>query len=424
MQASVEGSDLIAAFVTRRYCINESTAFDAVDASCAELPPVSRGIPMRSITRKALVVAVAALPAQLLAQGLTIQSVTDVRFQGALGTFMNMAAKFGGGGTPHDAPTTTYLSGHKLRTESGTTATIIDADAGRFTTIDNKAKTYQSFTFDDMAEIMRRAQESAKADAAKQTPSPKAAAKSSTDPKGDVNVKYRVETDRPGDHEKIAGYNAERIFLTIYIDAEATPENGKTEQAGSLVLLLDQWISKDAPQSAAMAEFRQAYAQKAGQAFKAQTQSLSAAFNAEPRLKGGLEAASKEMAKLQGTPLRSTMYFTLVPPTAPFDRKLALSDVAASNAKEDKANAEEKPKGGGGFGGMIGKLKAAAEEANKQDKQGDKKGDKTSNDPPKQTTIVTMKDEVRSITPGPVSADLFAPPAGYREIKRQMPPAN
>ena len=73
----------------------------------------------------------------------------------------------------------------------------------------------------------------------------------------------------------------------------------------------------------------------------------------------------------------------------------------------------------GGFGGLVGKLKAAAEEANKADK-----GDKKSSAPPKQETIATMKDEVSSITSGPISADLFAPPAGYREVKRQMPQSN
>jgi hypothetical protein len=312
----------------------------------------------------------------------------------------------------HDIPTTTYLSGHKLRTESNNTATIIDADAGRITTVDNKAKTYSSFTFDEMAEMMRRAQESAKQEQAKEAANPK---KSSQDPKGDVKWKYKAETDRPGQREKIAGYDAERIFLTVTVEAEATPEGGQTEQAGSLVLLLDQWISKDAPQSAAMAEFSRAYSQKAGQAFKSQTASLQAAFAAEPRMKGGLEAAAKEMAKIQGTPLRSMMYFTLLPPGLQFDRKLAMNEVSAAAAVADKAKADEKPKGGG-FGGLIGKMKAAADEANKQ---GDK-SDKKISQPPKQETIATTKDEVSNITTGPISADLFGPPAGYREVKRQL----
>ena len=95
---------------------------------------------MRSTIRKTLALAVAVFPAPLLAQGLTIQSITDVRFHGGLGTLMNIASKFGGGSL-HDMPTTTYLSGHKIRSESGNTATIIDVDAGRMIAIDNKAKT-------------------------------------------------------------------------------------------------------------------------------------------------------------------------------------------------------------------------------------------------------------------------------------------
>ena len=370
------------------------------------------GITMRSTIRKTLALAVAVFPAPLLAQGLTIQSITDVRFHGGLGTLMNIASKFGGGSL-HDMPTTTYLSGHKIRSESGNTATIIDVDAGRMIAIDNKAKTYSSMTFDEMAEMMSRAQESAKQEQAKQDANPK---KTSKDPKTDIKWKYKAEVDRPGQREKIAGYNAERIFLTVTVEAEATPEGGKTEEVGSLVLLLDQWISKDAPQSEAMAEFSRAYAQKAGQSFKSQTQALQAAFAAEPRMKGGLEAASKELAKIQGVALRSMMYFTLVPAGIPFNRSLALNEVSASIAN-DKAKTEDKPKGGG-FGGFVGKLKAAAEEANKADK-----GDKKSSAPPKQETIATMKDEVSSITSGPISADLFAPPAGYREVKRQLPPS-
>ena len=364
---------------------------------------------MQSTARRVLVLTIATLPAPLLGQGLTIKSITDARFYGGLGAVVDIAAKFGGA-KMHDLPTTTYLSGHKLRTESGHTATIIDADAGRFISIDNDAKTYSSITFDDMAEAMRRAQASAKQDQAKAAASPKQASK---DPKGDVNMKYKVDADRPGQHERIAGYDAERMFLTITMEAEATPEGGKTEQVGSIVLLIDQWISKEAPQSAAMADFQRAYAQKAGQAFKSQTQALQAAFAGDPRLKGGLEAASKEMAKVAGTPMRSTIYFTLVPAGMQFDRKLALNDVSASNAKDAKSAAEDKPKGGG-FGGLVGKFKAAAEEANKNADNSNKK----SSEPAKQGTLATVKDEVSSVTPGPVSADLFAPPAGYREVKR------
>jgi hypothetical protein len=421
MQACAEVSDgrrpdVIAAVATQRYSISQERNSKRTVYRRRALSPDTEVTPMRLTTRHALTLAMAALPTPLFSQGLTIQSVNDIRFLGSLGTLVNMAARFGGGGNMHDIPTTTYLSGHKMRTESENTATIIDADAGRFITIDNAKKTYSSMTFDEMAEIMRQAQEGAKQEQAKRANEPKSSSSSSksTDKKTDLNVKYKVETDRPGDREKIAGYNAERMFLTITMEGEAKEEGKQAEQVGSMVLLIDNWISKDAPQSQAMAEFQRAYAQKAGEAFKEQAKGLQAAFNVNPQLKGGLEAASKEMAKLQGTPLRSRVYVTLVPPNTPFDRKLALGDASAGEAA---AKAEDaKPKSGGGFGGLVGKLKAAAEEANKQDKNDKNK----SSEPPKQGTIMTMKNEVQTITTGPVSADLFGPPAGYREIKRPL----
>jgi hypothetical protein len=371
------------------------------------------GATMRAITRGVFVsfaFIVATLPARLMSQGVTVQSVTDVRFQGALGTMMNLASKFGGGGNMHDLPTTTYISGHKLRTESGNTASIIDADAGRLIGIDHKQKSYTSLTFDQMADAMRQAEQSQKEAAAKQAGTPKST-KASDTPKGDVNFKYHVDVDRPGQHENIAGYSSERMFMTITIEGEATPEGQKTEQVGSLVFLLDQWIAKDAPQAKAMAEFQRAYAQKVGKAFAEQKQSLQAAFNSDPRIKVGFEAAAKEMAKVEGTPLRSVIYVTLVPAGMQFDRKLALNDVAAGEKADKAASSDDKPKSGG-FGGLIGKVKAAAEQANKQ-------GDNKSSDaPPKQATLMTMKDEVRSISLGAVGADMFAPPAGYRQSNR------
>lgn len=355
---------------------------------------------MRAAIRTALLLAVASLPAPLLGQGLTVQSTVDTRLQGALGTIANIAGRLGGTNM-HDIPQTTYVSGHKLRTESANTATIIDADAGRILTIDNKERTYTSMTFEELATAMRTAQQNARSGAMQSSGA--SAPSDASGSKSEMNVKYKVETDRTGQVESIAGYDAERMLLTITLQAEATPESGKSEEVGSLVLLLDQWISKDAPQAAAMVEFQRAYAKKAGKVFKDQVQGVQSIFAADPRLKGGLEAATIEMGKLQGTPLRTVMYFTLVPAGSAFDRAAALTDGKA-------ATPDDKPKGGGGLGGMFGRLKAAAQEAGKGD------ANKPAG-PPKQATLATVTDEVRSITAGAVAAELFAPPVGYREVK-------
>ena len=365
---------------------------------------------MRTPTYKALLVAATLVPALSYAQGVIVQSASDVRFYGALGAIAGIAARVGGTNM-HDIQSTTSISGHKLRVESADAATIIDADAGRLTHIDHKQKTYTSMTFAEMAAAMEQAAQSAKQSGqkakAEQAKDPKA-------PKGDVNVKYNVAVDRPGQHEKISGYDAERIFLTITMEAEATPQGEKTEQVGSMVFLLDQWISKDAPQIAAIQEFQRAYAQKVGQTFRPPMAALQAAFSSDPRIKDGFEASAKELAKVPGIALRSMTYAALVPAGMTFDRQLVLNDASVA-AKDDAAKKDDKPKAGG-FRGLMGAIKSAAEDASK--KSGDKNAEPQQ---VKQGTLLSVSDEVKSIARGAVPPETFDVPAGYREVKPRGP---
>lgn len=358
---------------------------------------------MRVTLRSALIAAIA-LPATLAAQGVTTQSTVDVRLHGALGAVASFAARMSGA-KMSDVSTTTYLSGHKMRTDNADDASIVDLDAGRLISVDKKQKTYTSMTFEEMAAMMREAARKAQEQRREQTAS---AAKEPDAPKGDVKLNYKVSVDRPGDRQKIAGSNAERMFFTITLEGEATPEGGKTEQVGSFVVLMDQWVSTDAPQIAAYKEFSRAYAQKAGEAFHEQRAALQSIFASDPRVKDGFEAAANEMQKLQGIPLRSTTYMIAVPAGVTFDRKLALDEPAPAQT----AAAPEQKKGGG-LRGFMNKVKAAAEEASK--KSDEPEG------PPKQATLMTMTDEVKSISTGPIPAEMFAPPAGYREVKPRMP---
>jgi hypothetical protein len=114
------------------------------------------------------------------------------------------------------------------------------------------------------------------------------------------------------------------------------------------------------------------------------------------------------MQKLQGIPLRSTTYMIVVPAGVTFDRKLALDEPAPAQTA-----AAPEPKKSGGLRGFMNKVKAAAEEANKKSDQPE--------GPPKQATLMTMTDEVKSISTGPIPAEMFAPPAGYREVKPRAP---
>ena len=365
---------------------------------------------MRSFSRSALLLVALTLPSVTRAQGVTVQSVADIRLAGALGVAANIAAKFGGG-SMHDIASTTYVSGHRMRSESATTGSIIDADAGRITTIDHKQKSYTSMTFAEMSAAMKEAAQSAKESSAKEKAKDKG--KDSQTADDSVKLSYKVAVDRPGQREKVSGYDAERVFITVTIEAQVAADGKKDQSVGNLVFLLDQWISKDAPQIAALREFQRAYAQKMGQEFRTQVQGLQSVFANDPRMKNGFEAAAKELAKVPGISLKSATYVSLLPVDMEYNRALTLGDDATLAAKETAAKKDEKPQGGG-FRGMMGAMKAAAENAAKQsDKQSSKSA------PPKQSLLMTVTDEVKSITRGAVPADMFAPPADYKEVKRQ-----
>ena len=363
---------------------------------------------MRSFTRVALFTAAAALPAQVVAQGVTVQHVSDVHFQGALGTLVGIAAKMGGANT-HNIVSTTYVSGHRMRTDNEESGTIIDLDAERITNIDNKAKTYSSMTFTELGDAMRQATSAMREDQAQARGTNGRAAPNTTgssDSQDKMHVTYKVAVDRTGAHQKIAGYDAERVFITISLEGDTVRSDGKTDEVGTLVLLLDQWMSKGAPQIAAMAEFQRAYAQKLGKEFQSQARGLQSAFAADPRIKEGFDAAATEMKKVDGIPLRSTTYVVGVPAGVTFDRQMALGNATASAAKDDTAKKGDKPKSG--FGGFLNAVKAAAENADKP-----AKSDST---PPRQGTLLVLTDEVKTITSGAVPDAMFAPPAAYREV--------
>jgi hypothetical protein len=163
---------------------------------------------------------------------------------------------------------------------------VVDLDAERMINIDHKQKTYSSMTFAEMSAAVERARASAAESRAKEAAKASKADPATAAKKDKVDVKYHVTVDRPGDSQSgmVAGCKAERVFLTITLEAEATPEGEKTEQIGSMVFLLDQWISNDAPHVRAHENFHRLYAQKHCREFRSQVQGLQALFAADARI--------------------------------------------------------------------------------------------------------------------------------------------
>lgn len=129
---------------------------------------------------------------------------------------------------------TTYIKGRRMRTDADDNSSIIDLESGRVTILNHPAKTYSTFSFQEMADEVREAGRSADGREA------------SGGQEAQANLEFRFSVDDANERQKVAGYDAERFFLTMEAEAEAVPE-GETEmeKAGTLVLLTDMWSSKD-----------------------------------------------------------------------------------------------------------------------------------------------------------------------------------
>lgn len=356
-------------------------------------------MPRRGV-QLAIVLAAGLLPAAVTAQGVTYRSTTKIDFGGTINAAMKI---MGAGG---DNGTTTYVAGHKLATDSKDGASIIDVDAGTITFVNKKEKSYSTVTFAEMGRYLE--QTTAQMDAKMQQAKAEQAAKQKEKSSPDVKMDYKLSVDKTGEHEQIAGNDAQRSFITLTMTPRDANEAQGTDH-GNMVVLIDTWNSTSGPIASTLQEFRHAYMAKAGTEFKPPMKNLAMLFAGEPQAKAGMEAAAKELSKIQGVNLRSTTYIIGVPEGQKFDRQLAL------NGKSSDAEKDVKP-----AKGFFGKLNQMTELAKQQAKE--QQQSQNSSTPPHQGTIAKVATEVVDVTTG-VPSGVFSVPAGYKEVKWNAPNA-
>jgi hypothetical protein len=326
-------------------------------------------------------------PAPAAAQDVQYETVTKVELSGAAGTAMRIAARLGGGST--ETVETTYIKGRKMRSDGDDFSTIIDLDAGRITLLDHGAKSYSSFTFEEMAQ---RAGEAA------------AAAQDRREVNGqgaEAEIEFRFSVDPANERQRVAGYDAERFFLTMEAEAEAAPE-GQTEkeEAGTLVVLTDMWTSRDIPVLQARSAFEDPSARQVAEAGAAITEGFAAAFADDPRLKVAFEQSMSEARKIEGMAVRTVTSFVSVAPGVAFDRAQVIAPKAAGPSLAQQAGRAAV----GGLMGRLGRRAAQAEPAAAAE--------------PTQATILSVTSEIRNVKAGAVDASLFEVPAGYRQAEQ------
>ncbi len=299
---------------------------------------------------------------------------THVSLGGMLGKMFNM---FGGKAAKEGVVATTAVKGNRKSTMNDATGEIIDLTEEKIYKLDLKKKTYEVTTFEELRQKMREAREKAQKDADAQQGKDQKAQKS--EPQKEYEIDFNVK--ETGQKKQLAGYDTREVVITITVR-----EKGKTlEDAGGIVMTMDEWLGPQIPALRELADFDIKYwkALQGSETMGLSAEQLSAMMAMYPMMKPAMERMQKEAPKLQGTPLASTTTVEGVP-----------SKEAAA-----QQTSSEQPKSVGGLGGLIARKMA------KKDDNASAGG---------RATIFTAEHEVQEIQTS-VTTDDVGIPAGFKQ---------
>jgi hypothetical protein len=303
--------------------------------------------------------------------------------------------------------TTTVISKDRARTESslqfdsgmmralarGSGQTeIVRLDQDKIYSLDPQKKTYTEATFEERRAEMQQAMEQMKKAQASQQQSTSGIDESQcewSEPKAEVK--------RTGEKALIGGYQAEHVTVV----ATQSCKDKKTGQVCDFGLVLDQWVAPGFEASSEALQYQQAYAQKLG---LGSTSSRDFAERAESwfgRYQGLWSEVGNKMRDVKGYAVKASFGFGAGGPQC------------QSTQQTEQAGGPQSPPSiggalGGALGGMFGKKKAAQPEAAS---------------PPPQTLpgglmpLMTISNELVSVSRDPVNPQTFEVPADYKKAK-------
>lgn len=325
------------------------------------------------MTRNAKIAA-AVLPLVLLCTAPVLADVktrerSQVKFEGMLGRMVGM---FGGKAARDGVVTTNAVRGDRKVELTDATGRIVDLREEKVYELDMKRRTYQVTTFDELRRRMREAQEKAAKEAAKQP---------DREPQEDpdqqqVNLEVDFDVKETGQSRTIAGHNAREVVMTVTLR-----QKGRTlDEGGGFVMTSNSWMGPEIPAMKELVDFELRYWKAiAPEATGMSAEQMAAVMAMYPMLKTAMERLQAEGAKLDGTPLATTMVFETV------------------RSKEQMTEQEAPAGGGRGIGGMLaGRLMKREQQP--------------------RSTVFTVTTETLEISQNVAPADLEIP-AGFKERK-------
>jgi hypothetical protein len=341
--------------------------------------------------RIAIVAAALALCSHALVADVRVDEKTHVEFAGMMGKMMNF---FGGKSAREGVVSTVAVKGERKATMNDEKGTIVDLGEEKMYELDLKKKTYKVTTFD---ELRRRLEEAQKKAAENMQKAKEKAAEKPSKPE-EMNVEFDVDVKNTGQRKMINGFDSRESIMTITVR-----QKGKTlAQAGGMVLTLDQWLTPKIAAMKEVADFDMRFAKKvyAGLVAGVPAEQMAAATAMYPMMKQALGRMTTEGAKIDGTPILSTMTMDAV----------RSDEQVAQEAKETKtAPADSGGKIPTSVGGLLGGLakRAAAKKAAEDETE---KGDKS------RATFMTTTTEVLKFATDVPASDV-AIPSGFKETK-------
>lgn len=324
------------------------------------------------------------LPAFVLlaTPGVKHTTVTKMKFHGLMGSMMKMA----GGDKPHS--TTNYVQGDVQRTDNfddkgnPTNSTIIDLDREVYLTLDHKKKQYTEMTFAQWKEMMSKMMS--------RSSSP---AKQGDEAQSDVKVNFDVKVDRTGEKRTIAGFNAEKVVLTMTATGEKAESPQEQGGKGAMTITSAMWLTNDVADNQELVAFNRKFVEKLGMDMSAGAQNMLAALQSNPQLANAMKKLAEESKKMQGFSVLTESKFEIVAEPG--------SGQTQQMSKEDQEKMAKLPKS---FGGLLGKMVP-------KQSSGDASGS---------NVLYESTQETTEFTTASLGADLFKVPAGYKAAKHPM----
>jgi hypothetical protein len=373
----------------------------------------------------ALTVAGVTVPSTAHAQGAHYTTTTRLELAGAMGTMM--------GALSDNEPTVseTWVQDGMMRTDDGSTSTIVNLVEGTLLVIDHESRTFFRTSFAEMMAASQQAMDQVGA-AATAPEDPAAASGQEAAESPTLEADYSFDMDRTGERRTVGEYDAERVIVTMEIDFEAESEDGERVEALDMVMINDMWVSSDFPSAETiMAEA----AMEGGMAWAGEMSAAGAGgfdeiMAANPRMGAAMERMAEEMDGLEGTTIESRAYVVTVAPGQELDRDavLALNDQplseglgsvlgdaagdAAENAARDAARdrAAEAARGAmGRLGGLLGRRNNDEEEKEDEEELERRMQLRA------QTVLSRITTTLTSVEMGPFPAEVFQPDPDYTE---------